>query len=34
MLHSFWYSAGDKTFRHVLADDPGCAIATFGIAAL
>ena len=25
MLHSFWYTAGDKTFRHVLADDPGCA---------
>ena len=34
MLHSFWYTAGDKTFRHVLADDPGCAIAHFGIAAL
>lgn len=34
MLHSFWYSAGEKAFRHVLADDPGCAIATFGIAAL
>ena len=28
MLHSFWYSAGEKTFRHVLADDPSCAIAT------
>ena len=34
MLHSFWYSAGERTFRHVLADDPGCSIATFGIAAL
>ena len=34
MLHSFWYSAGEKTFRHVLEDDPGCAVATFGIAAL
>jgi hypothetical protein len=34
MLHSFWYTAGEKTFRHVLADDPGCAVATFGIAAL
>jgi tetratricopeptide (TPR) repeat protein len=34
MLHSFWYSAGDETFRAVLAKDPGCAIANWGIAAL
>ena len=34
MLHSFWYGAGDETFRAVLAKDPGCAIATWGIAAL
>src|SRR5690606_7944437 len=34
MLHSFWFTAGEKPFRQVLADDPGCAIATFGIAAL
>ncbi len=34
MLHSFWYSAGDKTFRAVLAKDPSCAIADWGIAAL
>jgi tetratricopeptide (TPR) repeat protein len=34
MLHSFWYSAGDKMFRDVLAQDPSCAIATWGIAAL
>jgi hypothetical protein len=34
MLHSFWYSAGEKAFRHVLDDDPGCAVANFGIAAL
>jgi tetratricopeptide (TPR) repeat protein len=34
MLHSFWYSAGEKAFRHVLEDDPSCGIATFGIAAL
>jgi len=34
MLHSFWYSAGEKAFRHVLEDDPSCAVATFGIAAL
>ena len=34
MLHSFWFNAGEKAFRHVLEDDPGCGIATFGIAAL
>ena len=34
MLHSFWFSAGEKAFRRVLQDDPGCAVATFGIAAL
>ena len=34
MLHSFWFSAGEKTFRHVLEDDPQCAVATWGIAAI
>jgi tetratricopeptide (TPR) repeat protein len=34
MLHSFWYSAGEKIFSEVLAQDPSCAIATWGIAAL
>lgn len=34
MLHSFWFSAGEKAFRHVLEDDPRCGIATFGIAAI
>ena len=34
MLHSFWFSAGEKAFRHVLEDDPGCAVASFGIAAI
>ena len=34
MLHSFWFSAGERAFRHVLDDDPDCAVATFGIAAL
>jgi len=34
MLHSFWYSAGEKMFRDVLARDPSCAIATWGIASL
>jgi hypothetical protein len=31
MLHSFWFA--EKTFRAVLAQDPACAIATWGIAA-
>jgi hypothetical protein len=34
MLHSFWYNAGETTFRAVLARDPGCAIASWGIASL
>ena len=34
MLHSFWFDAGDKAFRHVLEDDPTCGVAAFGIAAL
>ncbi|HET9978004.1 MAG TPA: hypothetical protein VFQ20_11235 [Burkholderiaceae bacterium] len=34
MLHSFWFSAGEQAFRHVLADDPGCGVAAFGIAAI
>jgi hypothetical protein len=34
MLHSFWYSAGEKAFRDVLRDDPQCAIATWGIASI
>ena len=34
MLHSFWYTAGEKAFRHVLEDDPNCAVAHWGIASL
>jgi tetratricopeptide (TPR) repeat protein len=34
MLHSFWFSAGEKTFRDVLAQDPSCTIANWGIAAI
>jgi tetratricopeptide (TPR) repeat protein len=34
MLHSFWYSYGEKAFRDVLAKDPNCAIATWGVAAI
>jgi hypothetical protein len=34
MLHSFRYGEAEKTFREVLAHDPSCAIATWGIAAI
>ena len=34
MLHSFWFKAGEETFRDVLAQDPGCALANWGIASL
>ena len=34
MLHSFWYSAAEPAFRDVLAKDPACGIATWGIAAI
>ncbi|MGZ9030703.1 MAG: hypothetical protein ACXW2G_04975 [Burkholderiaceae bacterium] len=34
MLHSFWYSEGEKAFREVLKGDPQCAIAHWGIASL
>ncbi|HYB42176.1 MAG TPA: hypothetical protein VEL75_10430 [Candidatus Methylomirabilis sp.] len=34
MLHSFWYAECEKAFREVLARDPSCAIATWGIAAV
>ena len=34
MLHSFWFSATEKTFRDVLAQDPTCSIADWGIAAI
>lgn len=32
MLHSFWYSAAEKTFREVVERDPSCAIARWGFA--
>jgi tetratricopeptide (TPR) repeat protein len=34
MLHSFWFTVGERTFREVLERDPGCAIAGWGIAAV
>ena len=33
MLHSFWFGESEKAFREVLAQEPACAIATWGIAA-
>jgi tetratricopeptide (TPR) repeat protein len=34
MLHSFRYGETEKTFREVLAQDPTCGIAAWGIAAI
>ena len=34
MLHSFWFAEAEKAFRDVLAHDPACAIATWGIASV
>ena len=34
MLHSFWFSAAEKTFDDVLAKDPQCAIAAWGLASI
>src|SRR5262245_5567706 len=34
LLHSFRYAETEKSFREVLAQDPSCAIATWGIAAI
>jgi hypothetical protein len=32
LLHSFWYSEAIKAFQGVVAKDPGCAMAQWGIA--
>jgi len=32
LLHSFWYDAARRGFEQVLAEDPGCAMAGWGIA--
>ena len=34
MLHSFWYAAAEKAFQEVVAEDPSCAIATWGFASI
>ena len=34
MLHSFWYSAAEKTFQEVASEDPSCAIAAWGFASI
>ena len=34
MVHSFWYSAGEQAFHDVLAKDPTCVIADWGIASI
>jgi len=34
MLHSFWYSAAEKSFTEVISEDPTCGVATWGLAAI
>ena len=34
LLHSFWYSEGEKTFREILQQEPTCTIAAWGYAAI
>ena len=34
MLHSFWYSATEKTFEEVAAEDNSCALAAWGFASI
>src|SRR6202453_423321 len=34
LLHSFWWDQGERAFRDVLRQDPSCAIAQWGIAAI
>jgi hypothetical protein len=34
MLHSFYYSAAEQAFREVVARDPSCTIATWGVASI
>ena len=34
LLHSFSWQEGERAFREVLENDPNCAIATWGIAAI
>src|SRR5258706_3631933 len=34
MLHSFWYSAAERTFTEVISEDPSCGVATWGLAAI
>jgi len=32
LMHSFWYEEAEKAFQQVAKDDPGCAMAHWGIA--
>lgn len=34
MLHSFWWSAGERTFEEVAAEDHSCGIAAWGFASI
>src|SRR5256714_6553838 len=32
LLHSFWYEEAEKQFLQIAKDDPGCAVAHWGVA--
>ena len=34
LLHSFWYSEAESVFKEVLAEDPSCSIANWGLASI
>ena len=34
MLHSFWYTAAERSFTEVISEDPTCGVATWGLAAI
>ena len=34
MLHSFWYSAAERSFTEVISEDPSCGVATWGLASI
>ena len=34
LLHSFWYTEGEAAFKEVVAQEPGCTIAYWGLASI
>ena len=34
LLHSFWYTEAEEAFNRIAAEEPGCTIAYWGLAAI